>query len=42
MDKLGLVGGIYGFYASIIAVVIGYFAQFDYHAHVIKNLFLER
>jgi len=42
LDRLGIVGGIYGFIASIAAVIVGYFANFDYHAHVIKNLFLER
>ena len=42
MNSLGVVGGIYGFYASIVGVLVGYFSEFDYRTTVIKRLFLER
>jgi hypothetical protein len=42
MNQIGVVGGIYGFYASIIAVVVGYFSDFDYRTTIIKKLFLEK
>ena len=42
MNQIGVVGGIYGFYASIIAVVVGYFSDFDYRTTIIKKLFIEK
>ena len=39
---MGVVGGIYGFYASIVAVIVGYFTEFDYRTTIIKKLFLEK
>ena len=42
MTQLGVVGGVYGFYASIVAVIVGYFADFDYRTTIIKKLFLEK
>ena len=41
MNQLGVVGGIYGFYASIVAVFVGYFTEFDYRTTIIKKMFLE-
>ena len=41
MNQIGIVGGIYSFYAGIIVVVVGYFSEFDYLTTVIKKLFLE-
>jgi len=41
MNEIGILGGIASFYASIIVVIVGYFADIDYHATVIKKLFLE-
>jgi hypothetical protein len=41
MNQIGIVGGIAGFYAGVVAVLVGYFAEFDYLTTVIKKLFLE-
>jgi len=41
LNQIGIVGGIAGFYAGIFAVLVGYFAEFDYLTTVIKKLFLE-
>jgi len=41
MNQIGIVGGIAGFYSSIIMVVVGYFAEIDYFATVIKKLYLD-
>ncbi len=41
MNQIGIVGGIAGFYASIIMVIVGYFAEIDYLSGVIKKLYLE-
>jgi len=41
MNQIGIVGGIAGFYTSCLAIVVGYFTEIDYHATVIKKLFLE-
>jgi hypothetical protein len=41
LNQIGIVGGIAGFYAGIFAVIVGYFAEFDYLTTVIKKLFLE-
>jgi len=41
MNEIGVLGGIASFYSSIIFVIVGYFAEIDYHATVIKKLFLE-
>jgi len=41
MNQIGIVGGIAGFYSSIIIVLVGYFAEIDYFATVIKKLYLE-
>ena len=42
LNQLGVVGGIYGFYASIVAVLVGYFSELDYRTTIIKKLFLEK
>jgi hypothetical protein len=42
MNQIAVVGGIYGFYASIVADIVGYFSDFDYQTTIIKNLFLEK
>ena len=41
MNEIGTVGGIAGFYASVIMYIVSYFAEIDYFAEVIKALFLE-
>jgi len=41
MNQIGIVGGIAGFYTSVLAIVVGYFTEIDYNATVIKKLFLE-
>lgn len=41
MNQIGIVGGIAGFYAGVVAFLVGYFAEFDYLTTVIKKLFLE-
>jgi len=41
MNEIGILSGISGFYSSIIVVIVGYFAEFDYLTTVIKRLFLE-
>jgi hypothetical protein len=40
MTQIGVVGGVYGFYASIVATIVGYFSDFDYRSTIIKKLFL--
>ena len=42
MNQIGVVGGVYGFYASIVAAIVGYFSDFDYQTTIIKKLFLEK
>ena len=41
MNQIGIVGGIYSFYAGIVLVVVSYFTEIDYLTNVIKKLFLE-
>jgi len=41
MNQIGILGGISGFYSSILAIIVGYFAEFDYLTTFIKKLFLE-
>ena len=41
MNQIGILGGIGGFYYSILAVIVGYFAEIDYLTAFIKRLFLE-
>jgi hypothetical protein len=41
MNQIAIVGGIYGFYAEIMIIILGYFTSIDYLATVIKKLFLE-
>ena len=41
MNQIGIVGGIYGFYAGIILALLSYFTEIDYLTTVIKKLFLE-
>jgi len=41
MNQIGILGGISGFYSSILAIIVGYFAEFDYLSTFIKKLFLE-
>jgi len=41
LNEIGILGGIFSFYKSIIAVFLGYFIDIDYHASVIKKIFLE-
>jgi|LakMenEpi03Aug12_release.lakeMendotaPanAssembly.Ray.scaffolds.fasta_scaffold3122025_1 hypothetical protein len=41
MDQIGIVGGVISLYASVIMIIVSYFAEIDYFAEVIKALFLE-
>ena len=41
MNQIGIVGGIYGFYAGIILALLSYFAEINYFTAVIEKLFLE-
>jgi len=41
MNQIGIFGGIAGFYSSILAIIVGYFAEIDYLTAFIKRLFLE-
>jgi len=41
MNQIGILGGIAGFYSGIVAIIVGYFAEFDYLTAFIKRLFLE-
>jgi len=41
MNQIGIIGGIYGFWATIIMTVVGHFVDIDYYAILIKKLFLE-
>jgi len=41
MNQIGIIGGIYGFWETIIIFFVGYFADIDYYATLIKKLFLE-
>jgi len=40
INEIGILGGIAGFYSSIIVVIVGYFADIDYHVTAIEKLFL--
>jgi len=41
LNQIGVIGGIYGFLATIIMTVVGHFVDIDYYATFIKKLFLE-
>jgi len=41
MNQIGIIGGIYGFWATIIMTVVSRFVDIDYYATFIKKLFLE-
>jgi hypothetical protein len=41
MNQIGIVGGVAGFYSSIVLAIVSYFSEFDYLTTVIKKLFLE-
>jgi len=41
MNQIGILGGISGFYKTILALIVGYFAEIDYLTTFIKKLFLE-
>jgi len=41
-DEIGIIGGITAFYASVAAVIVGYFAEIDYFTVVIRDMFLQQ
>jgi len=41
MNEIGIIGGIAGFWSSVVSVILGYFTEIDYLSTVIRKLFLE-
>jgi len=41
MNEIGIIGGIAGFWSSVVSIILGHFIEIDYLSNVLKKLFLE-